>query len=420
MSEAALAAWLGRLEALDPRHIRLDLERVGTVAQRLMLEPPAGAVFTIAGTNGKGSTALFLEQLLLASGRRPGTYTSPHLLRYTERVRIAGREAGPPDLVRGFSAVEEARGDIPLTYFEFGTLAALLCFVQADCDAWVLEVGLGGRLDAVNVVDADYALITTIALDHMDWLGGTLEQIAAEKAGIMRHGRPALLGDRDMPAAIRAAADALGAPVAQLGQAFDYEAGMESWSWSAGRRRMAGLVRPPHWADAQFRNASLALAAVHAYEPRLVTPARVNAALANANLPGRFQVVRRQHEWILDVAHNPQAAAVLRARLHDSSPAAATTVVVGMLSDKDIEGFVRELLPVADRWITCALPDSRAADEAGLVEALTEQRAAGLNRGGPPAQALSLAAQVSPPGSRIVVCGSFRMVGPALEWLGLY
>ena len=254
----------------------------------------------------------------------------------------------------------------------------------------------------------------------MDWLGGTLEQIAVEKAGIMRNGRPVLLGDREMPAAIRTAADALGAPVAQLGQAFDYEAGEETWSWSAGPRRISGLVRPPHWADAQFRNASLALAAVHACAPGLLTPARVNAALVNADLPGRFQVVRRQHEWILDVAHNPQAAAVLCARLLDSPHAAATTVVVGMLSDKDMEGFVRELLPVANRWITCALPDSRAADEAALVAALAAQRVTGLHRGGPPAQALALAAQVSPPASRIVVCGSFRMVGPALEWLGLY
>lgn len=419
MSESALAGWLRRLEGLDPRHIRLDLERVSVVAQRLSLEPPAGAVFTIAGTNGKGSTARLLEKLLLASGRRPGTYTSPHLLSYTERVRTAGCEVSPPSLVRAFAAVEDARGNIPLTYFEFGTLAAFICFMEAKCDAWVLEVGLGGRLDAVNVVDADYALITTIGLDHMDWLGDTIEQIAAEKAGIMRPGRRVFFGDRCMPAAVRVTASALGAPLAQLGTDFDYRLDAKAWSWFAGPQRIEGLLRPAHWAEAQYCNASLALAALQAYAPALVEPAQVNAALSGADLPGRFQVVQRRHEWILDVAHNPQAAAVLRERLLATPSRRRTTVVLGMLADKDMAGFVRELLPVASHWITCAPADERAGDETALLEVLRARSGLDVQRGGPPDGALALAARLSPPGSRIVVCGSFRIVGPALQWLGL-
>ena len=423
-----LAEWLRWQESLSPHAIELGLERVRTVLDRLDLHPPAGRVATVAGTNGKGTTVTLLQDLLLAGGRHPGLYSSPHLLRYNERIRICGQPIGDADLVQAFERVEAVRGDIPLTYFEFGTLAAFICFAQAGCDSWILEVGLGGRLDAVNGLAPDLALITTIGLDHQDWLGDTIEEIAAEKAGIMRAGRPAFYADQPVPAAIRRHAAETGVLLAVAGTDFSYQpgsiagtAGQRSWSWQCAARRLSGLEAPAHWTAAQFRNASLVLAALSVLEPVLLDDiAALNAVFARSRPDGRFQQVHAAHEWILDVAHNPQAAAVLRAQLETLPASRSTTIVTTLLADKAITPFVTALAPVATRWIVAGIDDARASTSERLHAGMAAAGIAGATYAATPAEAFALAERLTPATGRIVVCGSFRIVAPAMQWLGLY
>lgn len=429
MTARTLAEWLRWQELLSPHAVELGLERVCAMLNRLDLRPPAGRIVTVAGTNGKGTTVTLLQDILLAGGRRPGLYTSPHLVHYNERIRICGQPVADAELVRAFERIEMVRGDVALTYFEFGTLAAFICFTQAGCDTWILEVGLGGRLDAVNALAADLALITTIALDHQDWLGETVEEIAAEKAGIMRSGRPAFYADQPVPAAIRNHAASTGAPLSVLGSDFSYgrNSGMTSdgscgWWWRGATGSMAGLNAPRYWSAAQYRNASLVLAALSVLEPALLADvAALNAVFARSRPDGRFQQVHAAHEWILDVAHNPQAAAVLRAQIETLLPVNATTIVTTLLADKAIAPFVAALAPVATRWIVAAIDDPRASSNARMRAGMA---AAGLDAAveyaGTPEAAFALAERLTPPTGRIVVCGSFRIVAPALQWLGLY
>jgi dihydrofolate synthase/folylpolyglutamate synthase len=409
----------------------MGLDRVREVLERLDLPLPGGRIVTVGGTNGKGSTVTLLHDCLRAAGGKPALYTSPHLVHYNERIQIHGRPVTDRALVAAFARVEVARISVPLTYFEFGTLAAFVSFADAGCDTWLLEVGLGGRLDAVNALDADLALITTIGLDHQEWLGDSIETIAAEKAGIMRSGRVALYGDTPVPVAIRAHAARVGARLRTYDRDFQYSRGGADsrWQWEGsgqgGLHELKGLQAPAHWTAAQFRNATLALAALVELRPAGTLNATfLNPVLLSSSPPGRFQVVQREHEWILDVAHNPQAAAVLRAQLATlpDPPGGAenVTVVAALLSDKAIAEFVAELRPAVGRWILSGVDDPRASTEAGMRAAL---RVAGIDTAiwaATPAAAFATARQVTAPGGRIVVCGSFRIVAPALQWLGLY
>lgn len=425
-----VADWLQWQESLNARPIDMGLERVRAVLARLGLAPPAGRVITVGGTNGKGSTITLVHDVLRAAGGNPGLYTSPHLLHYNERIRIGDQPVADAALISAFERVEAVREGVALTYFEFGTLAALVCLAEAGCDTWLLEVGLGGRLDAVNALDADVAVLTTIGLDHQEWLGETIEAIAAEKAGIFRAGRLALYGDSPVPDAIRARATAIGAELRLQGGDFAFSreaAGGWRWSWpgNSGVRRVDGLQAPAHWTPAQFRNATVALAALSRLTPPLELSAGfLNPVLLRSSPPGRFQVVQREHEWILDVAHNPQAAAVLREQLATLSPAPGErgdlTVVVALLADKAIAGFISELRPVSARWIVAGMDDPRASTEAQMREALAAAGVTAFSWAGTPAGAFEQARQLTPAGGRILVCGSFRIVAPALEWLGLY
>ncbi len=419
MSRRTLTDWLRWQESLHPSSIDLGLQRVEAVVGRLGLRPPPGQVLTVAGTNGKGSTLRFVESLLDCLGRRAGVYTSPHLIRYNERIRIDGREVGDAELVAAFEAVEQARRSDALTYFEFGTLAAFWLFSEARLDAWLLEIGLGGRLDAVNVVDADVALITTVALDHQQWLGDGLEQIAAEKAGIMRAGRPVFYGDAPVPVSIVQMAGKLDAPLNRYGYEFDFERQERTWNCHAPGRVFTGLPLPPPGDDVQLRNASLAIAGANSLEPE-IPDAIVREAIVRTRLPaGRFQVVNRSRQWVLDVAHNPQAAALLSRRLHELETV-ATAVVIGMMADKDVAGFIRALNLDAQAWICCSLQDQRALPAPALMAQLKTLVDARVTVAGDVAAALEQADGVIPEGGRVLVCGSFHVVGPALDWLGLY
>jgi dihydrofolate synthase/folylpolyglutamate synthase len=416
----SLDDWLRRQGALHPNAIELGLDRVRAVAERLRLARPPHGVFTVAGTNGKGSTVGLLAALLTTHGYRTAVYTSPHLVRYNERVRVAGVDATDAELIAAFEAVEAAREDVPLTYFEFGTLAALVHFVAAAADAWVLEVGLGGRLDAVNLIDPDVSLVTTVDLDHQDWLGDTIEAIAAEKAGIFRPGRPALYGDAPVPASLAAHAQAIAAPLRCLGQDFGFRRHASGWDWWGGVTRLDGLSLPAPGDDAQLRNATLALAAAQSVDATLLARAAVEAALQAPRPPGRFQVLPGDCEWVLDVAHNPQAARILATRLA-ALPARPTTIVAGLLRDKDLDGVIGALDPLASRWIACGAGEAeRERSSADLAAALRHLTGRPVLDGGTVAQAMALAREEASPHGRVLVCGSFHVVGPALDWLGLY
>ncbi|MBT8422551.1 MAG: bifunctional tetrahydrofolate synthase/dihydrofolate synthase [Gammaproteobacteria bacterium] len=412
---ASLLDWLAWQESLNPAEIDLGLDRVRQVWERLHIQPPEGRVLTVAGTNGKGSTVAAVSAVLAANELRTGVYTSPHLVRYNERIAIAGRPASDAAIVSAFERIEAVRGDIPLTYFEFGTLAAFCCFSEAHCDAWVLEVGLGGRLDAVNIVDADVALITTVDLDHQAWLGDDIETIAREKAGILRRGKPAFYGDTDVPESVQAHAADLDAQLRVLSVDYSLTRADYSWSWQGHDERIEGLAIPPGGA-AQLRNQALALAAVEACDPALLDVLRAEPDLLAAVLPpGRMQRHDDAHCWLLDVAHNPQAGAELADALREHPP---ETVVLGMLKDKKAADFVAALGVTPQRWLLCPTDGPRGASAAELAELLelhpAPRRFPGV------AAALEAARDGTPAGGNILVCGSFSVVGPALDWLGLY
>jgi dihydrofolate synthase/folylpolyglutamate synthase len=416
----SLSDWLAWQETLNPAEIDLGLDRVRKVAARLDLKPPRGRVFIVGGTNGKGTTAAAVEALLRAQGLHTGLYTSPHLIRYNERICIDAQPVDDAMLVAAFERIEAARGDTPLTFFEFGTLAALQIFGGANLDAWVLEVGLGGRLDAVNIVDADVALLTTVALDHEEWLGDNVEAIGLEKAGIMRAGRPACFGDTAMPASVGAEAARIGASLKRCGRDYFVTEEQGAWAWRGATRQIDGLRLPGAGAEEYIRNYALALAGVEAAAPELLADHdRVKTALANVSLPGRLQELQDEHHWVLDVAHNTQAALLLREHLR-GLPELPTTFVLGMLGDKRATEFVACLDELADVWLVCTVEAARGRSAEQLARDLRGTAHHPVLPFDNVVTALAAARERTPVGGRIVVCGSFYVVGPALDWLGLY
>jgi dihydrofolate synthase/folylpolyglutamate synthase len=411
-----LTDWLAYLETLHPRAIALGLERVRTVYDQLPIAPRC-PVITVAGTNGKGSTCAFLERMLAASGYNVGLYTSPHLLRYNERVRIAGLEARDEDLCAAFAAVEAVRDAIPLTYFEFGTLAALWLFARSELDALVLEVGLGGRLDAVNIVDADVAVVTTIALDHLDYLGTTRDGIGREKAGIFRAGRPAICADPDPPSSLIEQARASGVPLLRQGVDFGYRAEDNQWRYAAPDRTRHSLPHPALRGTHQLANAAGALAALYALRERLpVSMGAVREALVSIDLPGRLQVLPGRPVTVLDVAHNPQAGCALAESLGAMGFHPRNIAVFGIMADKDIDGVIGALRERVDLWFVATLPPPRGATAGRLRERL---EAAGVARADirsfdEPNAAYRAAREHASEADRIIVFGSFLTVAAAL------
>jgi dihydrofolate synthase/folylpolyglutamate synthase len=417
LSRRTLADWLAWQERLHPAEIELGLERVRTVLERMDLLRPCQRVFTIGGTNGKGSCVATLEALSLATGRCTGAYTSPHLLRYNERVRVDGIEADDAALVSAFEAVDAARGEISLTYFEFGTAAALEIFRRRGVHTAVLEVGLGGRLDAVNAVEPDAAVVTSVGLDHMEWLGPDRESIGREKGGIFRPGKPAVIGDRDPPASLLAAA---GTGALRLGVDFDWVDTPAGWCWQDGTRVLPGLPGAALPASALKDNAACAIAAFLALEPAAMTAGTAGRALGSIRLAGRMQRIPGEVEWWLDVAHNPDAARVLAQALAAAPVRGRTWCVLGMLADKDAGAVAALLKDSVDGWFLASLPPPR-----GLAAEALEMRIDGalgglVTRADSVAAACAAAAAAARPGDRVVVCGSFHTVGPAMEWLGVY
>ncbi len=418
----SLDEWLRIQETVHGQGIDLGLARVRAVAERMQLLPPRARSLIVAGTNGKGSTVACLEALLISLGHRVGAFTSPHLLRYNERIRVDGAEAADAELIAAFNAIDAVRGDTTLTFFEYNALAALHVFRERKVDFVVLEVGLGGRLDAVNIVDAEAAIVCSIGLDHADWLGTDIESIGREKAGVFRSGAIAVIADPDMTPSVEAEARRIGAKVVAAGSQYSWSpaaADPESWDFRGRAVTLAGLPRPALPGRMQLANASAALAVLDALqllrEPDLPAVAR---ALRGLQLPGRFQIVPGPVEWILDVAHNEPAARVLAQNLRDRPCSGKTWCVTAILGDKDVAAVAAELAGVVDEWVVCGIDAPRGLPAAALAArspvfgkaALAADIVAGMQAAASRAQS----------GDRIIVCGSFLAVAPAMQQLGLY
>ncbi len=425
MSESlSLNEWLSRLEALHPKAIDMGLERVAAVAQKLGLKFDC-PVITVGGTNGKGSTCAMLESILLQGGYRVGLYTSPHILKFNERARLSGHNASDDALCAAFAQVEAARGDVSLTYFEFSTLAILKLFADAQLDAVILEVGLGGRLDAVNIIDADVAIVTSVDLDHMEYLGDTREKIGFEKAGIYRPGHAAICSDPSPPQALIDHANAIGADLWLFGRDFNYSGDRQQWNYGGRTMRRNSLGYPSLRGANQLLNASAALAALEVLRERLPLGAQeVRSGLVMVELPARFQVLPGRPSVILDVAHNPHAAATLAQNLDNMGFHPYTFAVFGAMADKDIAGIIAQLKDRIDHWYLTDLPLPRAASASALAAALHEAGISDSHEPGKerrvrqfatPAEAYAAAQNDAGENDRMVVFGSFLTVAGVMS-----
>lgn len=414
MNALTLADWLAWMEAHHPSQIELGLDRIREVANRLPLARASVKVITVGGTNGKGSCVAFLEQILLAQGYRVGAYSSPHLLAYNERVRIDGKAVDDDALCAAFRAVHAALGDTSLTYFEFGTLAAFWLFSQSSLDVWVLEVGLGGRLDAVNLIDADVAVLTTIGLDHQDWLGNDRDSIGREKAGIFRRDHYAICVDAQPPQSVLACAAAIGARLLTRANGVTFDAAGDTWRWQSTLAQSPAYVDLP-LPSLPLPSAAAAIAAIHALNLSIDEQA-VRAGLQRATLPGRFQRIEREGvEIVLDVAHNPQAAEYLATRLR-AEPVRRTLAVFELMQDKDADGIVSALHAQVDRWYLGALADNpRAAKPDALAATLNAQGITGVDPHDSVGAAFHAALRDAKAGDRVVVFGSFFTVAAVLN-----
>jgi dihydrofolate synthase/folylpolyglutamate synthase len=415
-----LAEWLAHCEQLHSKDIDMGLERSLLIKQRLGIDFQV-PVITVAGTNGKGSTCAMLESIGLQAGYRVGLYIKPHFVHFEERCRVNGRSVDAAELIPHFQAVEDARAGMPLTYFEFTTMAILRLLASAPLDMVILEVGLGGRLDTVNAIDTDCAVITSIDIDHTAYLGTDRESIGREKAGIMRTGKPVVVGDPMVPASIVARAAEIGADLRLLGRDFNYAGDKQQWGWGGRDKRFNGLAYPALRGANQLLNASAALAAFETLRDRLpITAQAVRNGFASVELTGRFQIVPGQPTLVLDVAHNPHAVGALAENLDQMGFFPRTHVVFGAMADKDLEAIIRRMAPLVDAWHFTDLPIARAASAAELQQlherlALKGPGPVATFRHASPDDALRAIIEAADPADRIVVFGSFFTVGGVLK-----
>jgi dihydrofolate synthase/folylpolyglutamate synthase len=415
-----LADWLAWQQDFHPRWIDLGLKRVRKVLKALRPNYLPPLTITVGGTNGKGSCVAMLEAILRAQGMKTGAYTSPHLLRYNERIRIDGAAVEEAAIVEAFAKIDAVRGDTSLSFFEFATLAALELFACAEVEVQVLEVGMGGRLDAVNVVDADVAVIATIDLDHQQWLGNTRERIGLEKAGIFRPGRPAVVGDRDVPKSVVNYAEQHQVSLWCLGREFDHREASSSWDWYGPEGRMANLPMPALPGRQQLDNAATVLAALARLKGRLwISEEAIRQGLKAVRLPGRYQLLPGSPPVLLDVAHNPQAAGLLAAHVQSCYPGRRVLALFAAMADKDIEGILRRMGKVVSVWALAPLPGNpRAASQERLAQAFQKVGLPSPCMGfSSCAKALESLKQQAAPGDLIVAFGSFYVAAAVLaEW----
>ena len=416
----SLDDWLRRFETLHPKKIDLTLDRVTAVIDRLELKPPPYKVVTVGGTNGKGSCVAMLESIYWHAGYAVGAFTSPHLWRFNERIRVDGADAQDPELIELFEIIDSTLGGITLSYFESSTVAALLHFARRRVDVAVLEVGMGGRLDASNAIDTDCALVVSVDLDHREWLGDDREAIGREKAGIMRRGKPAVIADRDPPKSVVAYAAAEGALPRMIGRDFDFRRAPGGWRRAGVDARVLPL--PPFGSDEQLGNAAACAAVVDSLASDLpVSDDALAEGIRTAYLRGRFERATVDSvEWIFDVAHNPAAVAILAASLARLPRALRTLAVFAAMRDKDLAGVIAPLVPSVDAWFVTQANAERGATGDELREVLAACGAREIEVTPDVAASTAAARAAAPPGARVIVFGSFVTVGAAADALGLY
>lgn len=417
-SNCPLAQWLGWLETLSPNEIDLGLERVIEVLERLQLNAPT-RVIHVAGTNGKGSSVAMLEALYLQQSSAVGCYTSPHILRYNERIRVAGEAVADELILNALQSVEARRQEVPLTYFEYTTLAALCVFEQLQAETIILEVGMGGRLDAVNAVEPDGGIITNVSLDHVAWLGDNIEDIGMEKAGILRRGKSFVFAAKDPPNSVVQRADELATDLRIYGQDYDYTIGEDDcWSFRGRDVQLQGLQKPALQGDFQIGNAAAVLSLTEALgDTELLVTETINAAFSRLQLPGRLQSVQRHRLWILDVAHNAGAATVLARSLATVTSGAKLTCIIGVLDDKNIADIVAPLLPQVETWIAVSVASPRAIPAAEIARVISNMSEKPCEIGANVSDVCKVLDGELASACPVLVTGSFFTVGPALEWL---
>ena len=419
---SSLDHWLGWLETLSPIDIDLGLDRVLQVLRLLKLSRPS-RVIHVAGTNGKGSSVAMLEALFMSTGERVGTYTSPHVNYYNERIQINSTPVSDEEIISAFERVEAVRQNEKLTYFEFGTLAALVIFDVKKADTIILEVGMGGRLDAVNAVEPDAGIITNVSLDHCDWLGENVESIAAEKAGILRCGKPFVYGALEIPNAILTYSKRCGADLFRRGPDFDFALESDSsnncnWEWSGRRNTLSSLKMPALVGKFQLQNAAAVLALIEAMcLDELLNRQLVNKAFSQLEMTGRCQLFQTDRKWLLDVAHNAAAANVLSDVLTDMSPSGRIIVIMGLLRGKDLDGIVSALLGLVDVWIAVRAEETRSLAASELAAGIANMCDKSCLILDSLPDAMQYTANEANVEDLIVVTGSFYVVGPALRWL---
>lgn len=410
-----LGEWLARLEQAHPSAIDLGLERVARVRDAMGLRP-SFPVILVGGTNGKGSTCAYLESILREQGYKTGLYTSPHLLRYNERVRIDGLEISDANIVSGLEAVENSRGEVSLTYFEHGTLGAMWQFIQSSVEVAILEVGLGGRLDATNVFEPAVSVVTSIDLDHQAWLGNSRKEIGSEKAGIFRAGKPAICGEPDPPHSLTCHAQEIGAMLFQAGREFSFRRSESVWEFEMGETILSELPQPALAGRHQFENAASALAALAVLTDKLpVSLGAIHQGLKNVRLPGRFQVIAGPVEVVLDVAHNPESARALADNLRERSTRGKTYAVFALLADKDADGVVEPLKNCFDTWFVAGLAGARGQSAEALAIRVKQHSDGDVTTHENPLAAFMAAKRHAAEGDRIVVFGSFYTVAEILK-----
>ena len=418
MENWGLSEWLHWQEKLNPREIDLDLKRVGDVASRLDITPPINKTFLIAGTNGKGTTLALIEDILIQKGLRVGSYTSPHLINYNERICINKLPIEDSRLIDAFKLIESIRDDVLLTYFEFGTLAAFIILNDLNCQAWLIEVGLGGRLDATNVITPSVSLITNVDFDHQEWLGETLEEIAQEKAGIITTNTPSIFGDFPVPKSIEKKAFEKKSDLYVLNRDFSWSSNCESSEWRGKDAVINSIMTPSYWANGENSDLAAALMAIEIVDSGLLpTTKELNHILKDFSVSGRFEIIKKKQTWILDIAHNPHAAVNLKKRLESLHPYKKITAIFSMMQDKDVTGIVEVLDDLVDHWVVCEMNAPRSHTVQTLQKKLMDYGITNVTVESGPLEAFSNIKNHSKKNDRILVTGSFEIVGPAKKWL---
>ena len=418
MKKSSLSDWLEYQQGLNSKAIDLNLTRVEEVYHDLNIALPKNNIFLVGGTNGKGTTVTLIEDILIQKGLKTGVYTSPHLINYNERISVNKTHVSDKELINAFEKIEEFRGTVPLTYFEFGTLAAFYLLAMHECDAWIIEVGLGGRLDATNIIQSDVSIITNIDLDHQEFLGDSIEEIAYEKAGIAKSNRPIIYGDTVVTSIIEKQANHIDANLIARDREFSIQKKANQFFWSGVEHTIKGIHIPDHWAQGEINNLATSLAAIESLDSSLLpTTEMLNNLLSDFFIPGRFELIKSRTNWVLDVAHNPSAAKNFRERLSTLNIKQNNIMIFSMMKDKNLDLFINVFKDIVSDWVVCKMDTERSYTPLEIKNRLTRLGINNIKIIEVTEDAFKYVENLEPISDNIIVSGSFELVGPAKQYL---